>query len=168
MFEVSVNHAELDRVVARIGTLTTDGSPVWRSMGTTLKSITEGTFNSVGAAFRPKAWPPKRDGTPSILQQSTTLSKAFHLEVTRRSATVRNSTKYAAIHQFGGVIRAVNAKALRFTVGGQTFYRKSVRIPARPFFPISDSGRLTEPAARMIARAGARAIDRLAKSGRTA
>lgn len=41
---------------------------------------------------------------------------------------------YAAIHEFGGVIRAVKAKALRFkTKDGAWHTVKSVTIPARPY-----------------------------------
>lgn len=138
-----------------------NGAPVWRSMGNTLKSITEGTFNSVGARFRPKAWPPKRDGSPSILQQSTTLVKSFWLAVGPHHATVSNATPYAAIHQFGGVIRAKNKPVLRFRSGGRWWSKKEVKIPARPFFPITQTGQLTPAASQLIARAGARAIDRL-------
>lgn len=41
---------------------------------------------------------------------------------------------YAAIHEFGGVIRAVKAKALRFrTEDGAWHTVKAVTIPARPY-----------------------------------
>ena len=56
--------------------------------------------------------------------------------------------KYAAIHQFGGTIgpheiTAKNRRALQFTVGGVTLYRKSVHhpgsnIPARPYMLLQD------------------------------
>lgn len=115
---------------------------VLRSMGTTFMSITMGNFNDAGASFRPKPWPAKKDGTPSKLQKSGTLSRSFHLSVTDKSATVSNPTIYAATHQFG-----------RTTGRGSP-------IPARPFFPVDDSGKLTPAAEELIARAGQRALDR--------
>lgn len=135
--------------------------PVLRAMVTTLKSITEGTFNSAGAAYRPAPWPPKRDGSPSILQKSTTLAKSFFLEVGQRSAMVSNPMRYAAIHQFGGEIRPKNAKALRFQSGGRWWTVQKVTMPARPFFPIAPDGGLTQAATDRILSAGQRTLDRL-------
>jgi len=40
---------------------------------------------------------------------------------------------YAAIHEYGGVIRPVRARALMFQVGGQWVTARSVTIPARPY-----------------------------------
>lgn len=132
---------------------------VLRSMGTTFKSITEGTFNSAGAAYRPKPWPNKRDGSASNLQRSTTLAKSFHLEVTDQYAKLSNPMIYAAIHQFGGTIKA-KGKALVFhTADGHLIFARSVKIPARPFFPVLD-GKLTPEAERLIVRAGERVIAR--------
>lgn len=46
---------------------------------------------------------------------------------------------YAAIHQFGGVIRALG-KALRFRLAGGGFATvKSVTLPARPYLGVSDA-----------------------------
>jgi len=124
----------------------------------TFKSITEGNFNSVGASYRPSPWPPKRDGSVCNLQLSTTLAHAFHLEVSPTAATLSNSTKYAAIHQFGGVIKPVNAKSLSWIGSdGKRRFAKSVTIPARPFFPVLN-GRLTPAAAEKIGRAGERVM----------
>jgi phage gpG-like protein len=138
--------------------------PVLRAMGTTFKSITEGTFNSVGAAYRPRPWRAKRDGSPSILQsRNPVLSKAFHLAVSREKAVLSNPTRYAAIHQFGGVIRPKNAKVLRFFSNGKWYSVKKVTIPARPFFPV-ENGKLTPKAEEKILRAGERVIAREVKA----
>lgn len=112
----------VDEVTPRLRAMAALGrniTPVLRAMGTTFKSITEGNFNSAGARFRPKPWAPKRDGSPSNLQLTTTMAKSFHLEVTNDKATVSNPMIYAAIHQFGGVIRAKNRPFLRFQAAGQ-------------------------------------------------
>ena len=135
--------------------------PVLRSMGTTFKSITEGAFNSVGADMRPTAWPAKRDGNPRNLLKSTTLAHSFHLAVGDRTATVSTPVIYARIHQYGGVIKAKNGKALRFQIGGKWITVAQVTIPARPFFPVL-GGQLTPAAERLILRAGERALARQA------
>jgi phage gpG-like protein len=161
MITVSVQDAELKTVLARLAALSQDATPVLRAMGTTLKSITEGNFNSAGASYRPHPWKAKRDGKASNLQASTTLAKSFALAVTPHSATVSNPTVYAAIHQFGGTIQAKNQPLLRFQAGGRWWSKQSVTMPARPFFPITPAGELTASAARLIARAGERALQRL-------
>ncbi|MCH4024030.1 MAG: phage virion morphogenesis protein [Acetobacter sp.] len=49
---------------------------------------------------------------------------------------------YGAIHQFGGVIRAKNAKSLEFHMGGKRFRIAAVTIPARPYLGFTDEDRL--------------------------
>ena len=114
-----------------------------RAMGTTLMSITMGNFNDAGSDYRPTPWPAKKDGSPSKLQKSGTLSRSFHLTVTNEAATVANPTIYAATHQFGR------------TEG------RGAPIPARPFFPVDINGKLTPAAQEKIEAAGFRAIMRL-------
>ena len=46
---------------------------------------------------------------------------------------VGTNVLYAAIHQFGGVISAVSAKALSFLIGDRRVFARQVTIPARPF-----------------------------------
>lgn len=139
-----------------------------RTLGTTFKSITEGTFNSVGAQFRPKPWPAKVDGSPSILQsRHPTLSKSFHLEVTANYAKLSNPMPYAAIHQFGGQTAAhkiVPRRRQALAFGGvvvRSVNHPGSQIPARPFFPVDAQGRLTPAAEVLLRGAGQRALDRL-------
>ena len=140
---------------------------VLRAMGTTFKSITEGTFNSVGASYRPVAWPPKSDGKPCILQKSTTMAKSFHLEVTNTYARLFNPMIYAPIQQFGGVIKPKTKPRLVWKDANGKFHSaKQVKIPARPFFPVKD-GKLTPKAEEKIVAAGRRVIEGMAgKMGR--
>jgi phage gpG-like protein len=128
-----------------------------RSMGNAFLSIIKGNFNSAGASMRPKTWKAKADGKPSILQQSTLLSKSFHLTVSAKLAMVANPTPYAAIHQFGGAIKG--KPWLRFKAGDRWATKAQVTIPARPFYPVID-GKLTPAAAQKISAAGIRAINR--------
>jgi phage virion morphogenesis protein len=55
-----------------------------------------------------------------------------------RSVRWGTNVLYAAIHQLGGTIRAKNAKALFFRIGGQAVQVQSVTIPARPFLGIDE------------------------------
>ena len=60
------------------------------------------------------------------------------------SNSARNGTDkhYAAIHQFGGTVKAKNKPYLVFKVGDGFRRVKQVNIPARPYLPISKGGTL--------------------------
>lgn len=67
---------------------------------------------------------------------------------------VGTNVVYGRIHQQGGVITAKRAKALRIPLGdGRVIFRKSVKIPARPFllFRPQDAASLAEAAAAALA-----------------
>jgi phage gpG-like protein len=75
---------------------------------------------------------------------------------------IKAEAVYAAIHQFGGVIKAKNVPYLRFKVGDRWASKKQVTIPARPFFPVNDAGTaLTPPAEALVKSAAERALKRL-------
>lgn len=168
-FSIRVTHDDLTPVLNRLRELAgPKRQSVLRAGGNTLLSITQGSFNSVGAAFRASPWAAKRDGTPSNLQKTTTLAHSWRLTVTPNGATVSTDREYAAIHQFGGIIRPKTAKALRFQSGGQWWTVKQVTMPARPMLPITPDGRLTDKAATLVARAMVRAIQMQAVPNRTA
>jgi phage gpG-like protein len=156
---LTITRNDISPALSRLAATAKNPLPVFRAMGTTFKSITEGTFNTVGAGYRPLPWAAKKDGTPSNLQHSTTMAKSFHLEVSSQHARLSNPAIYAAIHQFGGVIRG--NPLLKFRVGEQWISVRQVTMPARPFFPVLD-GKLTPAAAEKIGRAGERAIARQA------
>lgn len=161
LFKIKVD--TMRPALERLLGLAKDTTPIMLSMGNAFKSITEGNFNSAGASYRPVEWKPKYDGTPSILQKTGLMVHAFNLEVTKDSATLSNTTPYAAIQQFGGTIEA-KGKALRWVgADGNPVFAKSVTIPARPFYPVDENGNMTPAAAELIERAGARAVERVAK-----
>jgi len=121
-------------------------------------SLTMGNFKS--ADYRLAPWPPKREGTPSKLQKSGTLSRSFHLEVASDHATVKATPIYAAIHHFGGPIKGKPVHRLRWAPG-RWATASQVNMPARQFFPVVD-GRLTAKAEQRIAAAGQRPLARQA------
>ena len=139
-FSFKITRNDISPKLSKMAAAARRPEPVLRAMGTTFLSITMGNFNDAGSDYRPTSWPAKKDGTPSKLQKSGTLSRSFHLEVGSTFAKVGNPTIYAATHQFGRP-------------------HGSGEIPARPFFPIID-GKLTPKAEEKIAAAGMRAIAR--------
>lgn len=54
-------------------------------------------------------------------------------------AKVGSNLVYAAIHQFGGEIKAQKGKVLKFSSGGKILYRKKVTIKANPYLGLSES-----------------------------
>jgi len=156
---LTLTRDDIGPALKRLQSLGRDTTPVMRAMGNTFKSITEGNFSSAGAEYRPTPWAPKRDGSPSSLRQTGLLWHSFHLNVTNKTATLSNPTVYAAIHQFGGIIRG--DPLLKFKVGDQWVSKRSVTIPPRPFYPVSN-GRLTVAAEEKIVAAGMRAVERIA------
>lgn len=62
-------------------------------------------------------------------------SVGYRVSVTgdRIKAEVGTNLKYARIHEYGGIIKPVKGKFLKFEIGGRTIFAKQVKIPARPF-----------------------------------
>lgn len=173
MIAITIHSNEWDDFVRKLDQFDHGAEPVLRAIGTTFKSITEGTFNSAGASFRPIAWVPKRSGGASNLQKSTTLAKSFLLQVSPWSAIVGTPVVYASVHQFGfhGSItipahtRRVSqafGKTLPFPVWSNVReHSVTMNMPARPFMPITNSGQLTPQAETLLIRAGERALGRM-------
>lgn len=164
MITVKVNSESLKRTTATLAELSVDASPVLSAAGNAILSITKGNFASFGASYRPSTWPPKRDGTASNLTRTGTLRRSFSLRVGPKEVTLSSPVIYAALHQFGGIIRA-KGRALRFQAGGQWWTKSAVTIPARPFVPITESGDLTDPAKKLVVSACERTLKRLLSRG---
>ena len=101
--------------------------------------------------FRTEQGPDGQRWVPSLRAQLSggkTLTQDGHLSGSISSSSGTDYAEwgvnriYAAIHQFGGVIRAKNAGSLKFALPGGGFaVVKAVCIPARPFLGISDDDR---------------------------
>jgi len=81
------------------------------------------------------------------LVQTGNLRRSMDIELIeasseRATAQIGTNLIYAAIHEFGGEIRPVNARALVFEIDGKTVVTQLVRMPARPYLrPAFESGR---------------------------
>jgi phage virion morphogenesis protein len=88
------------------------------------------------------AWKKGRKKSGRTLTKDGHLSGSISSRATQGEATWGVNRVYAAIHQFGGVIKPRTKKALRFRVAGGGFVTaKQVTIPARPFLGISRDDR---------------------------
>lgn len=122
-----------------------DTLPLMRAIGDFVRDATR-------QRFRDQHGPSGQPWKPSIraqLQGGATLVKDTHLRdsivahATADEAEVGTNIIYAAIHQFGGVIRAKGGGALRFQLPGGGFATvKSVTMPARPFLGVNDEDRV--------------------------
>lgn len=78
---------------------------------------------------------------PGILRgESGDLSRIVY-QLGVQEVEIGSNSEHAAIHHFGGTIRAKNAAALVFSMGDAVFRVKSVRIPPRPFADLSTGDR---------------------------
>lgn len=103
--------------------------------------------NSTRARFRSQTGPDGQRWKPSLRAQlngGKTLTKDGHLgdsithSADSKSASWGTNRIYAAIHQFGGTIKAKTSAGLRFAMPGIGWRtRQQVTLPERPFLGIS-------------------------------
>lgn len=83
-----------------------------------------------------KPWQPTRRGG-AILRDTGRLAASITSSASASQARIGSNVIYAGIHQAGGTIRPVNAKALAIPLpGGGIALAQEVTIPARPFLGI--------------------------------
>jgi phage virion morphogenesis protein len=125
---------------------TANMTPILAGVGNILKNSIEDSFPAQKSPFGAPWKPSYRVATTGghTLVKSGTLSSTWNIRANATSVTVGTNVPYAAIHQFGGVIRPKNGKILRFKGSGGWVSKKEVVMPARPFLPIDSAGRLAE------------------------
>lgn len=138
--------------LARLAKGIENKKPILEAMGLQFESLTKRAFNE--PSLRPRPWPNKRDGSPATLRRNQVLVRSIRIaSLTNTHVSVATDRIYGAIHQFGGVIRPKNARALAFQLGGRMVFAQKVTIPPRPFFPFIE-GRIIDSARRKIEAVG--------------
>lgn len=140
MLVITVDDAQFARAMQRLAELAQDMAPALRGVGEYLAGSSQDRFTTQMAPDG-SAWAPLsqwyRDGKPvnqdKILTLRGYLRSSIHWQVLPDQLLVGSNLEYAAIHQFGGVIRPKHVKALK--VGGR--YVSQVRIPAREYLGLS-------------------------------
>jgi len=61
------------------------------------------------------------------------LTKKIKVSSKGVSARIGSNLKYAAIHEYGGIIRGKGGGKLHFVIAGKHYMVDSVKIPARPY-----------------------------------
>jgi len=108
--------------------------------GPALCSATASTTDRFQTGVGPdgKAWQPSiraKAGGKTLLNKGH-LRDSLSWLATAQQVVVGSSSQIARVHQVGADIRAQNAKALHFVIGGRDVFVQSVHIPARPFLGI--------------------------------
>lgn len=140
MLVVQVNDAQFARAMARLAELATDLTPALRGIGEYLAGSSRDRFKTQTAPDG-SAWAPlskwyrdtKASNQDKILTLRGYLRNSITWQVLPDRVLVGSNLEYAAIHQFGGVIRPKQAKALK--VGGRVV--SQVKIPARQYLGLS-------------------------------
>ena len=141
---ISVDDKEVSQALHALKEKVIDLRPVLETIGELLTESTQDRLNS-GKNVDPTGKPwvtlqpwyqeQKKRNQGKILSLNGHLTDSINHDVINGNTVVVGTNKeYAAIHQFGGVIRPKAAKALN--VGGRAV--KKVTIPARPFLGISN------------------------------
>jgi phage gpG-like protein len=135
-------------------------SRIASSAATAIMGMAQATHNlSWGAHFRPKPWPPLRDGRPSLLIRTGRMAHSYRVQTGAGWAAVTTDAPYAIHHQTGATIPPHTVPATSYiTRTGKTVQRRAythpgATLPARPFLPIEESAgtwRLTRIAELMV------------------
>lgn len=140
-FEHKIEDARIRAELLRLLALGRNPAPAMREIA----ALGE---NATRLRFRTETGPDGRRWKPSLRAQihgGRTLTKDGHLAGSISSGHGRDYAEwgmnriYAAIHQFGGEIRAKAAGALRFKLASGAFASvRKVLMPARPSLGVSD------------------------------
>lgn len=143
---ITITDDELRRAIAGLASLARDPAPALEVVGEALLfSTTE--RQRAGRAPDGGAWPALNPAYRSdksgneMLRESGRLMGSLSRQVRGRQLRVGTNVVYAAIHQFGGTIRAKGGGRLAFFLGGALQRPTQVTIPARPFLGISAEDR---------------------------
>lgn len=136
---IAVDDRQISAVLSRLIETGQNLAPIMEDIATYGENSTRGRFRTETAPEGNKWQPNQRGG--KILKQHMHLLDSITRDHGEDFAEWGSDTSviYAAIHQFGGVIRPKNKPYLTFKVPGGGFRRvKQVTIPARPFLGIND------------------------------
>ena len=142
---IEFNIQDALEAMLHIETAIDDMSGLFNHMGEVLLDIHEARFNAQespdGMSWKELS-PWYRESKPKqkdkILTLNGTLRSTLHWQIDGDTLLFGTNLVYGAIHQYGGTIKPVTAKALN--VGGRPV--KQVVIPARPWLGISAQDKL--------------------------
>lgn len=138
---ISIDDNPVRRGLGRLAARLSDLYPVLDTIGASIAAETVQHFEA-GASPDGNPWPVSlrariQSGQTLVDTGRLVQSISHQVAADRQSVSVGTNVEYAAIHQFGGVIRPVRAKALKFRLPtGQWVHAQRVVMPARPYLGI--------------------------------
>lgn len=121
-------------------------TPFMDSVGRALVTSARERITATNMAPDGNVWPAsfraQQDGGKT-LWMSGALERGINSRAAADHVLVGSDQRYAAVHQFGAVIRAKTAKGLSFALAdGSHHVVSQVTIPARPYIGMSEDDRL--------------------------
>lgn len=145
-----------DKLEARIQQLqakAANTTPVFETIGRVLRNRIRLGFRARRSPFG-APWAPltSRAGQPLVntrrlLRSVVSRAGKDFVEVGTNLKVPGGAASLGAVHQFGADIKPKTAKFLAFRIGGRLVLTKQVKIPARPFMPLTPAGQLNLPPA---------------------
>jgi phage virion morphogenesis protein len=145
----------------RVAAIGIHPAPLLRQIGVALADSTRNRFNE-GVDPAGNAWKPLLPAYASVkrgshilvgMGMSGGLQGSITFDTGANSVAIGSGKIYAAVHQFGAIIRPKSKKALVFRMGGALVFAKQVTIPARPYLGLSkaDEAEIAALSAKFIA-----------------
>ena len=150
--------AALGAAMERMAALGQQPRPIWDAIGQYGESSTRLRFKSQtdpdGARWTPSNRAQQSGPGRTLIQKARLLRSMTH-NATNSGTSWGTNVKYAAIHQFGGVIQA-KGSFLRFKIGGRFVSVKKVTIPKRSFVGVNaaDAQEMLNVATEVVYNAG--------------
>lgn len=113
--------------------------PVFQDFGEHMRHSIKMNFQSGG---RPTAWPPSGKSAGRTLIESARLKNSIAYVASNQGVIIGTNVPYAAIHQFGGTIRPVNAKKLAIPLDRQAARMRPRDLTGQTFIIRSKAGNL--------------------------
>lgn len=134
---VEITERGLDQALAAMERLAGwDHFELMDTVGRTIQLQTRRRLSSEKTSPDGIPWKETQRDNPTLYNTGT-LHDSIDYRADLNSITVGSPLIYATIHQFGGIIKPKNGKALAFSVGGDSVFAKQVTIPARPYMGVS-------------------------------
>lgn len=131
-------------VLGALAARTANPRGLWENVGVYLETSTQQRFME-GRGPAGSVWPQSlraRLESGRTLIDSARLMQSITSNATDSGVEAGTNVIYAAIHQFGGTVRAKTAKGLRFRIGkgkdAPWATKQSVTIPPRPFLGVDE------------------------------
>lgn len=145
---ITVNDAKARQAISRLISGIANIAPILDDVGESLTTSTKRRFEA-GRSPDGRAWPvsirAKKEGGKTLVDRGRLLASITY-RASGNQLSIGSNVIYAAIHQFGGTIKAKNKPYLKFKIGNNFVRVKQVKIPARPFLGLDaqDRGEVRE------------------------